>query len=79
MKRFCEAENIKNVSYASDFRYGAFAANYNTEITDGPLKGLSARAVFVLDKNNEVKYVELVEEVGDEPNYDEALQVAGSL
>ena len=79
MSRFCEAEGIKNVTIASDYRYNDFIHEYNTEILNGPLKGLSARAVFVLDKNNVVKYSELVPEIVDEPEYDKALKVVDSL
>ena len=78
MKRFCAAEGIENVQIASDFR-GNFTSHYNTEMTNGPLKGLSARAVFVLDENNNIKHTELVSEVTEEPNYDEILAVVDSM
>jgi len=79
MNRFCEAEGIKNVTIASDYRYNDFIHEYNTEILSGPLKGLSARAVFVVDKNSKIKYAELVPEIGQEPEYDKALAVVDSL
>jgi thiol peroxidase len=47
--------------------------NYGVAITDGPLSGVAARAVVVLDENNTVIYAELVPEIKDEPNYDAAL------
>lgn len=78
MKRFCAAEGIENVQIGSDFR-GSFTSTYNTEMTDGPLKGLSSRAVFVLDKDNNIKHTELVSEVTEEPDYDEILKVVDSL
>ena len=78
MHRFCAAEGIDNVHIASDFR-GNFTSQYNTEMTDGPLKGLSSRVVFVLDENNNIKHTELVSEVTQEPNYDEILRVVDSL
>ncbi len=79
MKRFCETDGVANIVTASDFRDGDFATKYNTEITEGPFKGLSARAVFVVDKNNEITYSELVSEVGDEPNYDQAMAEVDKL
>ncbi len=78
MKRFCAAEGIENVTIASDFR-GNFTSQYNTEMTDGPLKGLSSRVVFVLDKDNNIKHTELVSEVTEEPNYDEILRAVDNL
>ena len=78
MNRFCTAEGIENVQIASDFR-GNFTDQYNTEMMDGPLKGLSSRAVFVLDENNNIKHTELVSEVTEEPNYDEILRVLDNL
>ena len=79
MKRFCEADGIKNVVIASDYRYRDFINEYNTEILSGPMKGLSARAVFVVDKNNKIRYSELVPEIGQEPQYEKALAVVESL
>lgn len=78
MKRFCASEGIENVQIASDFR-GNFTSQYNTEMTDGPLKGLSSRVVFVLDGDNNIKHTELVSEVTEEPNYDEILRIVDSI
>lgn len=72
--RFCEGEGIENVKTGSDFRYGEFVKAYHTEITDGPFKGLSARAVFVVAPNNQITYTELVAEVGDQPDYDKVIE-----
>lgn len=72
-KRFCGAEGIENVVTLSDFRDGEFGKNYGLELTDGPLKGLHARSVVVLDENHQVVYTELVPDIKDEPNYDAAL------
>src|SRR5690606_29295035 len=69
MKRFCSNEGIENVISASDFRYGDFSNEYNLEMVDGPLKGLLARTVYVLDKDNKITYAEFVNEVSDEPDY----------
>lgn len=79
MNRFCEAEGIENVTVASDYRYSDFINEYNTEILSGPFKGLSARAVFIIDKKNVVRYSELVPEIGQEPKYDEALSALDTV
>lgn len=71
--RFCGAENITNVSTLSTFKSN-FAADYGLKIIDGPLEGLCARSIVVLDENGTVKYTELVAETVDEPNYDLALK-----
>lgn len=79
MKRFCEAEGIENVITGSDFRYQDFTREYGTEMIDGPLKGLSARAIFIVDKNNKIRYTELTADVLDEPNYDKVLEALDSI
>ncbi len=72
--RFCGAEGIDNVSVASSFR-STFGADYQLNITTGPLAGLLARAVIVLDENQKVLHSELVSEIADEPNYQAAMDV----
>lgn len=67
--RFCGAEGLNNVITASDFR-GTFANDYGLLMNDGPLKGLTARAVIVLDENGTVTYNELVPDITQEPNYE---------
>lgn len=79
MKRFCETENIENVNNASDYRYGEFGINYNVEQVDGALKGLLARAVWVVDGNDNILYTELVPEITTEPDYDKVMEVLDSL
>jgi thiol peroxidase len=79
MKRFCETEGLSNIVSASDFRYLDFTREYGTEMVDGPLKGLSARAVFVVDKNNKIRYVELTADIILEPNYDKIMEVVNQL
>ena len=74
-KRFCGAEGIENATCASTFR-SSFGKDYGVEITDGPLKGLLARAIVVLDATNKVVHSELVPEIAQEPNYDAALKAA---
>jgi len=73
--RFCEAEGLKNVVPASAFRSQDFAAGYGLTLVDGPLAGLLARAVIVIGKDGKVEYADLVEEIAEEPKYDEALRV----
>lgn len=73
MKRFCGVEGIKNVSLASDFRDLGFSKNYGVELTDTAFAGLFARAIVVIDKQGKVKHTELVPQIGDEPDYDSAI------
>ena len=72
--RFCGAEGLDNVVNLSTFR-SSFAADYGVALTDSPLRGLTARAVVVLDENDKVLHSELVAEIANEPNYDAALAV----
>ena len=74
--RFCSAEGIKNVIVASAFRSPMFCQKYGVQLVDGPLAGLLTRAVVVIDKNFNVVYTEIVEEITNEPNYDEAIKAA---
>jgi thiol peroxidase len=73
MNRFCTAENTQNVVTLSMMRDRHFAKDYGVLIEDGPLAGITARAVVVLDENDKVTYTELVPEIGQEPDYDKAL------
>jgi thioredoxin-dependent peroxiredoxin len=73
MKRFCTTEGLQNVVSLSMIRGKTFAKEYGVLLEDGPLAGLSARAVVVLDGDDKVVYSELVPEIGQEPNYDAAL------
>ena len=72
-KRFCAAEGIENVVNLSTMRGRDFLMNYGTLIFSSKLAGLAARAVMVLDENDIVKYIELVPEITEEPNYDAAI------
>ena len=72
-KRFCGAEGIESVKTASTFKNADFLSNYGVGMTDGPLEGLCARAVVVVDESGNVVHNELVGEIADEPNYDAAL------
>jgi len=71
--RFCAAEGIANVVSASEFRSNNFGKSYGVMITDGPLQGLMARAVVVVDKDGTVLHSQLVSEITEEPDYQSAL------
>ncbi|MEP1096251.1 MAG: thiol peroxidase [Cyclobacteriaceae bacterium] len=72
--RYCEAEGIENLVTASNFRdNGSFGNSYGVEILDGPLTGLNARAIVVLNEDGKVTHTELVSEIVNEPDYDKAL------
>jgi thiol peroxidase len=76
LNRFCGAEGIENVTTASAFR-DSFGADYGITIVDGPMAGLLARAVVVIDADGSVAYSELVPEIAQEPDYDAALAALG--
>ena len=73
MGRFCEAEGTNQVTTLSMMRSRNFAKDYGVLIQDGPLAGITARAVVVIDENDKVAYTELVPEITQEPNYDSAI------
>jgi len=71
--RFCSAEGLNNVVTLSTLRGREFMRAYGVEITSGPLAGVTARGVVVLDENDTVLHSQLVPEIGQEPDYDAAL------
>ena len=71
-KQFCGAEGINNVVMLSDFR-NDFGNIYGVQITDGPMKGLLSRAVIVVNPEGKVVYEQQVPEIGQEPNYTDAI------
>lgn len=75
--RFCGAEGVENVLTLSMMRSRNFAKDYGILIQDGPLAGICARAVVVLDGDNKVIYTEQVPEIGEEPDYNKAIEAAG--
>lgn len=77
-KRFCTLEGLENVIAASAFRSPVFSQKYGLQMVDGPLAGLLARAVIVLDEERNVIYSELVEEITHEPDYQAAIDVLKS-
>ena len=74
MSRFCGAEELNNVIPLSIMRSNDFSREYGVLIEDGPLAGITARALLVLDQDNSVVHTELVGEIADEPDYDAAMQ-----
>ncbi len=72
--RFCGAEGLDKVVNLSLMRGRQFLNDYGVAIAEGPLAGLAARAVMVLNEHDKVIYTELVSEIGHEPNYDAALK-----
>ncbi len=75
MSRFCSAEGTDNVIPLSMMRSRKFAKDYGVLIEDGPLAGITARAIVVIDEHNQIIHSELVPEIAQEPNYDVALSV----
>ena len=73
MGRFCGSEGLDQVITLSTFRHHDFHQRMGVDITDGPLRGLTARAVVVLDANDKVLYSQLVPEIKQEPDYEAAL------
>ncbi len=71
--RFCSTEGVENLDVLSDYREKCFSTQYGTLIAEGALRGLSARAIFVIGKDGKIAYKELVPEITEEPNYEEAL------
>jgi len=75
LKRVFEADDIKNVIALSMMRSRNFAKDYGVLIQDGPLAGVTARAIVILDEDNKVLYTELVPEITQAPDYEKALAV----
>lgn len=71
-QRGCKIENIHSIITLSMMRDKKFAKDYGVLILDGPLAGILARSIIVLDENNTVLYTELVSEIANEPNYEAA-------
>ena len=73
MTRFCNEQSADHLVTLSMMRNRDFARDYGVLISEGPLAGITARTIIVLDASNKVVYMELVPEIGEEPNYAEAL------
>jgi len=75
--RFCTTEGLSDVVPLSTMRSRAFAKDYGVLLVDGPLAGICARAVVVLDRHDRVAYIQLVDEITTEPDYEAALAALG--
>jgi len=73
-KRFCSVENIQNLETLSMMRSKEFGKSYGILIQDGPLAGILARSITILDEKDHVIYTELVSEITHEPDYPKAMQ-----
>lgn len=73
LQRYADEHGIENVEFFSDYRFGEFGDNFGVDVEDF---GLLARSTFVIDKNGEVVYRELLSEIGEEPDYDAAVEAA---
>jgi thiol peroxidase len=78
-KRYCSTEGVENIAVASDFRNKDFGKAYGILITEGPLQGLLARAIFIVGKDGTIKYFQLVPEITSEPDYNGVLKALESL
>lgn len=78
MERFCSTQGIENVVVGSDFKNKDFANKYGVLLADGNLAGLTARAVFVVDKAGKIIHKEIVKEVTTEPDYDAIVKAVNS-
>jgi thiol peroxidase len=73
MGRFCTTEGIENLKVGSDFRAKMFAKSYGVLLADGPLAGVTCRAIFIINASGVVTYKEICDEITEEPNYEAAL------
>ena len=74
-----EGLNASIASLSATNKDQAEQIKYGIQLADGPLRGLTARAVIVIDENGKVRYTQLVKEVSNEPDYEAALQAANEL
>lgn len=73
MGRFCSQESLNNVIALSMMRSRSFAKDYGVLLLDGPLAGITTRAIVTISKENKILHSELVSEIANEPNYEAAL------
>ena len=78
-KRFCETEGIKNVMTVSELRNRDFGDSYGIRMINGPLAGLLARSVVIIDRDGKIAYTQLVPEITQEPDYEAALNFLKTL
>ncbi len=74
--RWCGAAGIDNIKVCSDFRNKDFGNAYGVLLEDGPLAGVLARVIFVVGKDGKITYKQVVPEITQEPNYEEAIEAA---
>ncbi len=72
-QRYCASEGIDSLDTLSAYRDQNFGKDYGVEMVDGPLKGLNARAIVIVNEEGQVIYTEMVPEITTEPNYEKAL------
>jgi len=77
--KFCATAGIENLAVCSDFRNKDFSNAYGMLLADGPLAGVTARAIFVIDCSGKVTYKELVSEITAEPDYSAAIKAASAV
>jgi thiol peroxidase len=75
--RFCANEGLSHIVSGSELREDSFGSSYGVRITDGPLKGLFARSVVVVDEDGKVVHSELVPDIAQEPDYEAAMKAVG--
>lgn len=78
-KRFCTTEGITHVISLSELRNNDFGVRYGVRIVDGPMAGLFARSIVIIDTNGDVVYTQLVPEITDEPNYEATLKALETM
>jgi len=76
-RRIQEEHDLKNVIGLSAIRHAGFGENYGVQIVEGPLAGMFARAIVVLDEHNTVVHIEQIEDIRNEPNYSAAFKALG--
>jgi thiol peroxidase len=76
-RRFQQEHGLNNIVGLSAIRHAGFGENYGVQIVDGPLAGMFARAVVVLDENNTVVHAEQIEDITTEPDYRAAFRALG--
>ncbi|MEL7185306.1 MAG: thiol peroxidase [Pseudomonadota bacterium] len=76
-KRFLQEHDLTNVIGLSAIRHAGFGENYGVQIVEGPLAGMFARAVVVLDENNTIVHEEMIEDISTEPDYSAAFRALG--
>lgn len=77
--QFCAAEGLENVTMLSDFKNGLFGKTYGLLMTNGAFDGLLSRCIVIINTEGKVIYTQQVPEIGQEPNYTEALEALKTL